>query len=59
MNEPTIQSVVRTCLNCGRDLSHRLKMVKYCSDKCRSERFYINEKKAKSGIKIIYPIDIQ
>ena len=44
VNEPTIQSGVRTCLNCNRDLSHRLKMVKYCSDKCRNERFYLQKK---------------
>jgi len=45
VNEPTIQSGIRTCLNCGRDLSHRLKMVKYCSDKCRLDFYYLSKKK--------------
>ena len=40
VEQSTNQTPKRTCLNCESDINHRLKMVKYCTDKCRLERFY-------------------
>jgi hypothetical protein len=39
----------RSCLNCGADISHRLVMVKYCTDRCRLERFYKMRKVKENG----------
>lgn len=36
--------MTRTCLNCKVDITHRLKIVKYCSDECRMKAFYQKKK---------------